>query len=68
MVFRSEIENVSLICRGTLVFMPVNLQSLQPVKQILRWFELCSELKINFHRSLVVGINLDEPHITGIDH
>jgi len=68
MVFRCEIENVSLICSGTLVFMPVSLQSLQAVKQILRWFELCSELKINFHKSLVVGINLDEPHITGIDH
>jgi len=36
------------------------------VKRILWWFELTSRLKVNFHKSSLVGISLDEDYITGM--
>lgn len=48
----------------TLVFMPNECSSLVHVKIILRWFELTSGLKVNFHKSSLVGINLDEDYTT----
>jgi hypothetical protein len=36
------------------------------VKRILRWFELCSGLKINFNKSSEVGINVDDTFCAGL--
>jgi hypothetical protein len=36
------------------------------VKRILRWFKLTSGLKVNFHKSSFVGINLDEDYTAGM--
>jgi len=44
----------------TLVFMPASLRALQSVKRVLRWFALCSGLHINFFKSSLIGINVDD--------
>jgi hypothetical protein len=44
----------------TLVFMPASLHALQSVKRVLRWFALCSGLHINFFKSSLIGINVDD--------
>jgi len=44
----------------TLVFMPAILHALQSVKRVLRWFALCSGLHINFFKSSLIGINVDD--------
>ena len=46
-----------------LVFVPNDYNSLLHVKRILRWFELVSVLRVNFYKSSLVGINLDEEFI-----
>ena len=50
----------------TLIFIPNNLSSLIHVKRILRWFELTSSLKINFYKSSLLGIKLDDDFTTGM--
>jgi len=49
-----------------LVFVPNDYNSLLHVKRILRWFELVSVLRVNFYKSSLVGINLDEEFTTGL--
>ena len=50
----------------TLIFSPTNHESLQHVKRILRWYEIISGLKVNFYKSSLIGINLDEDFTSGI--
>jgi hypothetical protein len=49
-----------------LIFIPNDSSSLIHVKRILRWFELTSSLKINFYKSSLLGINLDDDFTTGM--
>lgn len=44
----------------TLVFVPNDCKSLIHIERILRWFELASRLQVNFYKSSLVGINLDD--------
>jgi hypothetical protein len=39
-------------------------RSLTHLKRILRWFKLISGLKVNFHKSSLIGYNLDEDYRT----
>jgi hypothetical protein len=50
----------------TLIFIPNDYNSLTHAKRILRWFELTSSLRINFYKSSLVGINLDEDFTAGM--
>jgi hypothetical protein len=44
----------------TLVFIPINFILITYAERVLRWFELVSGLKVYFHKSFLVGINLDD--------
>jgi hypothetical protein len=44
----------------TLIFIPTDIDQLVQVKRILRWFALTSGLYINFHKSSIIGINVDD--------
>lgn len=44
----------------TLIFIPVELDFLNNLKSVLRCFELISILKVNFNKSSIVGLNVDE--------
>jgi len=44
----------------TLIFILTNTDQLVQVKIILRWFALTSGLYINFHKSSIIGINVDD--------
>jgi mannosylglycoprotein endo-beta-mannosidase len=50
----------------TLVFSPNDFHSISTAKRNLRWFELASGLKVNFHKNSLVGINLDDEYTTGM--
>jgi hypothetical protein len=50
----------------TLIFIPNYYHSLLHVKWILRWFDLCSDLKVDFSESSLLGINLDDVYIIGM--
>ena len=43
-----------------LIFIPTNIDQLVQVKRILRWFALILGLHINFHKSSIIGINVDD--------
>ena len=51
----------------TLIFLPNDYTSLLHVKRILRWFEIISGLKVNFYKSSLVGINLDNEYTSGLE-
>ncbi|XP_050207305.1 uncharacterized protein LOC126656744 [Mercurialis annua] len=42
----------------TLIYLPYDLSHLQNLTRILRCFELISGLKINFHKSSILGVNV----------
>jgi mannosylglycoprotein endo-beta-mannosidase len=44
----------------TLIFIPAYIDQLVQVKRILRWFALSSGLYINFYKSSIIGINVDD--------
>ncbi|XP_073265324.1 uncharacterized protein [Populus alba] len=46
----------------SLIFLPNDFPSLLHAKRILRWFEIISGLKVNFYKSLLIGINLDNDY------
>lgn len=48
----------------TLVFIPINFILITHAKKVLRWFELVSGLKVHFHKSFLLGINLDDEFTT----
>ena len=50
----------------TLLFLPNDLQCLLNAKRMLQWFSLCSGLNVNFHKSSLVGVNVDEIYAEGI--
>ncbi|MCH84201.1 RNA-directed DNA polymerase (Reverse transcriptase) [Trifolium medium] len=41
------------------------VENLWSMKAILRWFELISDLKVNFHKSMLVGVNVENSFLTG---
>ncbi|XP_050232969.1 uncharacterized protein LOC126681474 [Mercurialis annua] len=45
---------------GTLLFVPNDLTMIENLLRILRCFELISGLKINYHKSSITGLNVDE--------
>lgn len=50
----------------TLSFIFNCYHSLLHVKRILRWFDLCSGLEVDFSESSLLGINLDDAYIVGM--
>ena len=50
----------------TLVFSPNDFHSISTAKRILRLFKLALGLKVNFNRSSLVGINLDDEYTDGM--
>ena len=44
----------------TILFSEANLEELQCIKRLLRNFELASGLKVNFQKSLICGIGVDD--------
>jgi mannosylglycoprotein endo-beta-mannosidase len=44
----------------TLIFILADIDQLVQVKRILRWFALTSGLHINFNKSSIIGINVDD--------
>lgn len=50
----------------TLVFMQNEYNSLIHVKRSLRWFELASYLKVNFYKSSLVAIKLNNNYTASI--
>ena len=47
----------------TLVFCPPDMKSLMNIKAVLVLFQLSSGLQVNFHKSSIIGLNVDEPRI-----
>lgn len=47
-------------------FFPNDLQCILNVKRMLRWFNLCLGLYVNFYKSSLVGMNIDEIFAEGI--
>jgi len=43
----------------TLIFIPTDIYKLVQIKRILKWFALSSGLLINFHKSSIIGINVN---------
>jgi hypothetical protein len=43
-----------------LIFISTNIDQLVQVKRILRWFVLSSGLHINFYKSSIIGINVED--------
>ncbi|XP_061983093.1 uncharacterized protein LOC133702794 [Populus nigra] len=50
----------------TLIFLPNDYSSLLHAKRILCWFEIISRLKVNFYKSSLIGINLDNEYTSGL--
>jgi len=50
----------------TLIFLPNDYSSLLHAKRILRWFEIISGLKVNFFKSSLIWINLDNEYTSGL--
>jgi len=50
----------------TLIFLSNDYSSLLHAKRILRWFEIISGLKVNFYKSSLIGINLDNEYTSGL--
>jgi hypothetical protein len=50
----------------TLLFLPIDLQCLLNTKRMLRWFSLCSGLNVNFHKSSLMGVSVNEIYAEGI--
>jgi hypothetical protein len=44
----------------TLIFSSASLSSLQNVKRILLCFELISGLKVNFYKSSIIGVGIED--------
>jgi hypothetical protein len=51
----------------TLIFLPNDYSSMLHAKRILRLFEIISSLKVNFYKSYLIGINLDEDCMSNFD-
>jgi hypothetical protein len=47
----------------TLIVGEASVENLWCVKAILRWFQLMSGLKVNFFKSRLLGVNVDEPFL-----
>jgi len=45
---------------NTLIFIPADIDQLVQVKRILKWSTLSSDLHINFHKSSIIDINVDD--------
>jgi len=59
-VGRNKIESCLLqLANDTLVMCEDSYANVCTIKAILRCFELISDLKINFHKSKLAGINVD---------
>jgi hypothetical protein len=52
----------------SLFFIPNDVQSLLNTKRTLRWFCKCCSLRVNFHKSFLVGINVDEAYTVGLSN
>jgi len=50
----------------SLIFLPNDFPSLLHAKRILRWFDIISELKVNFYKSSLIGINLDNDYTSSL--
>jgi len=50
----------------TLIFLPNDYSSLLDAKRILCWFEIISGLKVNFYKSSLIGINLDNEYTSSL--
>jgi len=50
----------------SLIFLPNDFPSLLHAKRILRWFEIISGLKVNFYKSSLIGINLDNDYTSSL--
>lgn len=44
---------------ATLIFVLKDITSLLNVQRTLRWFSKCSGLRINYHKSFLIGINVN---------
>jgi hypothetical protein len=53
---------------GTLLFMEASLPQLDALKQALHTFQLAIGLKVNFHKSCLVAVNIDETYDTARSH
>jgi len=49
-----------------LIFLPNDYSSLLHAKRILRWFEIISRPKVNFYKSSLIRINLDNKYTSGL--
>lgn len=60
-----SIPNLSLLqfVGDTLILMPADLEKLKNLQRVLIYFELISGLKINFHKSSLVGLNVHQPFL-----
>jgi hypothetical protein len=52
----------------TLLFMEAQLDHLEVLKQALHNFQLATGLKVNFQKSCLVPVNIDETHATALAH
>jgi mannosylglycoprotein endo-beta-mannosidase len=50
----------------TLIFLSNDYSSLLHAKRILHWFEIISGLKVNFYKSSLIGINVDNEYTSGL--
>ncbi|XP_073263045.1 uncharacterized protein [Populus alba] len=50
----------------SLIFLPNDFPSLLHAKRILCWFEIISGLKVNFYKSSLIGINLDNDYTSSL--
>jgi len=50
----------------SLIFLPNDFPSLLHAKRILRWFEIISRLKVNFYKSSLIRINLDNDYTSSL--
>jgi mannosylglycoprotein endo-beta-mannosidase len=44
----------------TLIFIPIDIDHLLQVKNFLRWFALSLGLHINFYKSFIIGVNVED--------
>lgn len=61
-----SIHHLNLQMTLLFFFLPNDLQCMLDVKRMLRWFNLCLGLYVNFYKSSLVGMNIDEIFAEGI--
>lgn len=55
----SQIVTLFPYANDTVIFYLNDMETLKNIKIILNWFWLCLSLKVNFHKIILIGINVD---------